>query len=80
MQKILSLPDTTRLYVCHDYKAPGREEFAWQTTVGEQKRHNVQLDANTTKAEFVAFREERDATLEVGLTRIGQGDPSGGAM
>ena len=62
IQKILALPDETRIFVGHDYKAPGREEFAWETTVGEQKAKNVQV-ANKTKEEYVAMREAKDATL-----------------
>ncbi len=62
MQKILSLPETTRIFVGHDYKAPGREEFAWETTVAEEKARNVHL-AGKSRAEFVAMRQARDATL-----------------
>ncbi|MEL7345162.1 MAG: MBL fold metallo-hydrolase [Pseudomonadota bacterium] len=61
-QRILSLPDTTRIFVGHDYKAPGREEFAWETTVGAQKARNVHL-AGKTREDFVGMREARDATL-----------------
>ena len=61
IQRILSLPDETRLFMCHDYKAPGRAEFAWETTVAEQRR-NVHL-AGKSEEEFVAMRQARDATL-----------------
>lgn len=61
IQKLLALPDETRLFMCHDYKAPGRDEYAWETTVGEQRK-NVHLDG-TSEQEFVAMREKRDATL-----------------
>src|SRR6056300_339385 len=61
IQKILALPDETRIFVGHDYKAPGRD-FAWETTVGEQKAKNVQI-ANKSKDEYVAMREAKDATL-----------------
>ena len=61
IQRILALPDETRLFMCHDYKAPGRDKFAWETTVAEQ-RGNVHL-AGKSEAEFVAMREARDATL-----------------
>ncbi len=61
IQKILSLPDETRIFVGHDYKAPGREDFAWESTVGEQKAKNVHL-MDGAKA-FVEMREARDATL-----------------
>lgn len=61
IQRILSLPGETRLFMCHDYKAPGRDAFAWETTVAEQ-RSNVHL-AGKSEEEFVAMREARDATL-----------------
>lgn len=63
IQKILALPDETRIFVGHDYKAPGRDEFAWETTVAEQKAANVHIGGNKTKEDFVATREARDAQL-----------------
>ncbi|WP_137700012.1 MBL fold metallo-hydrolase [Marimonas lutisalis] len=63
VQKILSLPDETRIFVGHDYKAPGREEYAWETTVGEQKARNVHVGAGKSKDDFVKMRDQRDATL-----------------
>ena len=63
IRRVLSLPDATRLFLCHDYKAPGREEFAWETTVGEQRRTSVHVHDGVTEDEFVAMREARDATL-----------------
>ena len=63
IRRILSLPDETRLFLCHDYKGPGRSEFAWETTVGEQRRTNVQAHDGIDKATFVAQRQARDATL-----------------
>ncbi len=63
VQKLFALPDATRLFMCHDYKAPGRAEFAWQTTVVEEREANVNIRAGVTREEFVAFRTERDATL-----------------
>ena len=63
VQKILALPDSTRIFVCHDYKAPGRDEFAWETTVGAQKALNVHVGAGKSRDDFVAMRESRDATL-----------------
>lgn len=65
VQKIYALPDETRLFMCHDYKAPGRDHFAWETTVGEQKAANIHLNAATTEADFVKMRTERDATLDM---------------
>ena len=63
IQRILTLPDATRIFVCHDYKAPGRETYAWETTVGDQKALNLHVGAGRPKAEFVAMRQARDATL-----------------
>jgi len=63
IQKILSLPDETRIFVGHDYKAPGRDEFAWESTVGEQKARNVHIGGDADEDAFVAMREARDATL-----------------
>ncbi|WP_050603270.1 MBL fold metallo-hydrolase [Ruegeria sp. 6PALISEP08] len=63
IQKILTLPDETRIYVGHDYKAPGREEYAWETTVGEQKALNVHIGQGCSIEEFVEMRDARDATL-----------------
>ncbi len=62
IQKLLELPPETRLFMCHDYKAPGRDEYRWETTVGDERR-NVHLAACVTEDEFVAMREARDATL-----------------
>lgn len=64
MQKILSLPGTTRIFVCHDYKAPGRDSFAWETTVAEEKARNVHIGGKS-RDEFVAMRKARDATLSM---------------
>ncbi len=63
IQKILSLPDETRIFVGHDYKAPGRDEYAWETTVAEEKARNVHIGAGRSAEEFVAMREKRDKTL-----------------
>ena len=63
IQRILSLPDATRIFVCHDYKAPGRADYAWETTVGAQKALNLHVGAGRPKADFVALRKARDATL-----------------
>lgn len=63
IQRLYGLPDATRLFVCHDYR-PGGRPLAPQSTVGEQKRANVQIDAKTSRADFVAFRAARDAELE----------------
>lgn len=63
IQKILALPDQTRVFVGHDYKAPGRDTHAWETTVGEQKALNVHVGAGKPIEEFVRMREDRDRTL-----------------
>ncbi len=63
IQKVLSLPDDTRLFLCHDYKAPGRDSFAWETTVGEQKARNIHVGGETTMEDFVAMRTARDEKL-----------------
>jgi len=63
VHKILALPDATRIFVGHDYKAPGREVFAWESTVAEQKARNIHIGAGRSKADFVALRQARDATL-----------------
>ena len=63
IERLLSLPPETRLWMCHDYKAPGRDSYAWQSTVAEQRAHNPHVKDGTTEEEFVAFRTARDATL-----------------
>lgn len=63
IQRILSLPDQTRIFVGHDYKAPGREEFAWETTVAEEKAANVHIGGGVECDDFVQLRQDRDATL-----------------
>ena len=63
IQKILTLPDATRIFVGHDYKAPGREHYAWETTVGEQKKKNIHIKSGKSKEDFVKLRDERDAKL-----------------
>jgi len=65
IQKIFALPDDTRLFLCHDYKAPGRDEFAWETTVGEQRAQNVHVHDSASRDDFVATREARDAKLDM---------------
>lgn len=63
IQKILSLPDDTTLYMCHDYKAPGRDEFAWETSVQAQRDNNIHISDAVSRDEFIAMREGRDAQL-----------------
>jgi glyoxylase-like metal-dependent hydrolase (beta-lactamase superfamily II) len=61
IQKVLALPDDMRLFMCHDYGPNGRD-IQWETTVGEEKAHNIHVGGGKTKEEFVKFRTERDAT------------------
>lgn len=65
IRRLLSLPDETRLFLCHDYKAPGRDEYRWETTVGEQRRTSVHVHDGMSEDDFVAMREQRDAGLSV---------------
>jgi len=63
IQKLFTLPGETRVFMCHDYKAPGREEFLYETTIAAEREHNVHVRAGITEEEFVAMRTARDATL-----------------
>ncbi|OOW74728.1 MBL fold metallo-hydrolase [Xanthomonas cissicola] len=63
IHRLLDLPDDTRVFVCHDYKATGRAYFAWETTIGAQRSANVHVHQGVSEAEFVEMRERRDATL-----------------
>jgi len=63
IQRIFALPPETRLFLCHDYKAPGRSQYAWQTTVGEEAERNVHIGGGATAEAFIAMRQARDATL-----------------
>lgn len=63
IQKVLSLPGETRIFLCHDYKAPDREEYCHETTVAEQCQYNVHVHEGISEDEFVRMRTERDATL-----------------
>jgi glyoxylase-like metal-dependent hydrolase (beta-lactamase superfamily II) len=64
IQKVLSLPDDTRLFMCHDYGPNGRD-IEWETSVAEEKAHNIHVGGGKTKEEFVKFRTERDAQLDM---------------
>jgi glyoxylase-like metal-dependent hydrolase (beta-lactamase superfamily II) len=64
MRKLLALPADTRLFMCHDYPPDGREP-AWQTTVAEQRVHNIHVHDGVSEEEFVAMRQKRDAGLEM---------------
>ena len=67
IQRILALPPETRLFMCHDYKAPGRNQYAWETTVGEEKARNVHVHEGVSENDFVAMRTARDAKLAAPL-------------
>ncbi|MEA3252838.1 MAG: MBL fold metallo-hydrolase [Pseudomonadota bacterium] len=68
IHKVLALPGETRLFLCHDYKAPGRDSYAHQTTVAEQRRDNVHVHDGVGEEEFVTLRRDRDASL--GMPRL----------
>ena len=63
IQRLLALPDETRLFLCHDYTGPARTEHVWETTVAEQRENNVHVHQGVSEQEFVEMREQRDATL-----------------
>lgn len=63
IQTLFALPDETRIFLCHDYKAPGRDHFQWETTVGTEKASNIHVKTGTSREDFIKMRTERDATL-----------------
>jgi len=63
IKRLLALAPETRLFMCHDYKAPGRDQYAWETTVAEERAHNAHVSDGVSEDAFVAMREARDATL-----------------
>ncbi len=65
IRRVLSLPDNTRLFLCHDYKAAGRDHYVWETTVADQRRTSIHVHDGIDEDDFVAMREARDATLPV---------------
>ena len=64
IQKVLALPDEMRLFMCHDYGPNGRD-IQWETTVAEEKAHNIHVGGGKTREQFIKFRTERDATLDM---------------
>ena len=68
IRRLLELPRQARLFLCHDYKAPGREAYAWETTIGAERDGNIHVHDGVTEAEFVAVRTARDRTL--GMPRL----------
>ena len=63
IRRLMALPEQTRLFLCHDYKAAGRDSYAWETTVGAQRTGNVHVHEGVSEDDFVAMRDARDATL-----------------
>jgi glyoxylase-like metal-dependent hydrolase (beta-lactamase superfamily II) len=68
IRRLMSLPDETRVFLCHDYKAAGRDTFVWETTIGAERTANVHAHEGVTEQDFVTMREARDATL--GMPRL----------
>jgi hypothetical protein len=64
-QRLFKLPATTRMFLCHDYKAAGRDQFCFETTIGAQILANIHLHQGISQAEFVRMRTQRDATLSM---------------
>lgn len=67
-RRLLALPGETRMFMCHDYKAPGRDDYCWETTVAEERSNNIHLNEDVSEDEFVSMRTDRDATL--GMPRL----------
>jgi len=65
VRRLMALPDETRVFLCHDYKAPGRDQYAWETTMLAQRTGNVHLHEGVSEDDFVAMRTQRDATLSM---------------
>ena len=65
IRRLMQLPSETRVFLCHDYKAPGRDNFVWETTIGAEKTANVHVHEGVSEEEFVAMRTARDATLDM---------------
>ncbi len=65
IRRLLSLPREARLFLCHDYKAPGRDAFAWETTIGAQRDGNIHVHDGIDEDSFVAMRTARDRTLDM---------------
>ena len=65
IQRLLALPEETRVFLCHDYKAAERKTFVWETTIGVQRRENIHVHEGVSEADFVALRQARDRTLDM---------------
>ncbi len=68
IRRLLSLPEQARLFLCHDYKAPGREDYRWETTISAERAQNVHVHDGISEDEFTTMRQARDATL--GMPRL----------
>lgn len=65
IRRLMALPDATRVFLCHDYKAPGRDRYAWETTIAAQRQGNLHVHEGVSEQDFVALREQRDAALSM---------------
>ncbi len=65
IRRLMGLPSATRMFLCHDYKAPGRDRYVWETTIGAQRAGNIHVHDGVSEQDFVALREKRDATLSM---------------
>jgi glyoxylase-like metal-dependent hydrolase (beta-lactamase superfamily II) len=65
IRRLLALPAETRVFLCHDYKAPGRDDWQWETTIGIQRQHNIHVHEGVGEDEFAAMRNSRDAQLDM---------------
>ncbi len=65
IQKLFTLPDETKIFLCHDYKPKTRNQFCWQTTIAEQKQANIHVHSGVTEEEFVHMRQEKDKNLDL---------------
>ncbi|MCY4396653.1 MAG: MBL fold metallo-hydrolase [Rhodospirillaceae bacterium] len=70
VHRLFGLPDETRVFLCHDYKAPGRDAFVWQTTIGEERQRNIHIREGVDEDSFVEMRMNRDRTLDMPLLII----------
>jgi len=68
IRRLMALPAETRVFLCHDYKAPGRDTFVWETTIGAEAAANIHVHTGVAEDDFVTMREARDATL--GMPRL----------
>lgn len=65
IQRLFQLPGATRVFLCHDYKAPNRDQYQFETTIGQERTSNIHLAEGISESEFIDMRNKRDATLGV---------------